>query len=224
MRTMLLLVAAVALSLGVWTHSARIQKRAIDAIQRAHGTVFYDFHRTAPRTVSSVQTPGLQWLRAWLGQDYFNTAVHVQLYRTPPDQGWVSAVNDLRSLETLLLSGENVTDEILDRLERQPHLQELHLTQGWVTDQGLANMVKFPNLRWLVMNHTAITDSGLGQVRKLEHLEELVLTGTAISDEGIPDLTAMVSLRKLDVRKTAITATGLNELRRKLPNCRVLWP
>jgi hypothetical protein len=223
LRTMLLLITAVALSLGVVVHNASVQREALQAIQRAHGTVFYDFHQTAPRTVSSVGKPtGPQWLRAWLDEHYFDTAVWISFFGTPNDDEWVSAVNNLPSLNTLLLSGENATDEILDRLRRSPKLEDLHLSGGQVTDQGLANLAKFPNLRWLIMNHTRIADSGLGHVRRLEHLEELILTDTAISNEGIDDLVAMTRLQRLDVRRTAITPDGLRELQKALPKCRVL--
>jgi hypothetical protein len=148
LRTMLLVITAVALSLGVVVRNAGVQREAVQAIQRSHGTVFYAFHQTAPRTVSSVgKSAGPQWLRAWLDEHYFDTAVWISLFGTPSDDGWVSAVNNLRSLNTLLLSGENVTDRILDRLRRSPQLEELHLSAGQVTDQGLTNLAKFPNLR-----------------------------------------------------------------------------
>ena len=225
LRTLFLFMVLFAMACSWFTvkmNRARRQEEAVKAIQRAHGTVFYDFHQIAPRTVSSAGKPrGPQWLRALLDEHYFDTAVQVNLFGTPNDDGWVGAVNDLPSLNTLLLSGENVTDEILDRLQRSPKLEELHLSGGRVTDQGLVNLAKFPNLRWLIMNHTRITDSGLVYVRRLKHLEELILTDTAISNEGIADLAAMASLQTLNVRRTAITADRLRELQQALPNCEI---
>ena len=224
-RGMLLLVVVLAIPIGFLSHGARLQREAVQTIESAGGTVFYDYHQIAPRTVSTGGQPwGPQWARERLGYHYFDTAVKVRLHLHDRPQGleWVAALNDLPSLNTLLLTGVNVTDEMLEQLDRSAALLELHLSGGRITDRGLENVAKFPNLRWLVMNHTQVSDAGVTHLRELHDLQELVLSDTMVSDQAIADLTALERLQKLDLRRTAISAEGIQAIQAALPGCQVL--
>lgn len=174
---------------GWQTHRARTQRRAIAAIQAAGGTVMFNHHEQGPRSWSSAGKPrGPAWLRKAIGPEYFDRAVYVGLFRTPADDSWIDAVNQLGTVKTLLLSGDNVDDATLERLAPSTALLELHLTGSRVTDQGLGQLAKFPHLRWLVLNNTKVSDAGLKTLVSLDELEELNLRSTSVTDEGVATL------------------------------------
>ena len=125
---------------------AKRQKESIRTIQQVGGSVWYDYHATAPRTISTAGKPREpEWLLKLLGEDFFHKPVNITLFGTPKDKGWGMAVNDLPSLKTLLLSGGNISDETLDHLSDLPNLEELHANSSSVSDEGLKNLKKFMN-------------------------------------------------------------------------------
>jgi hypothetical protein len=198
-RSLLILTIAIAIP-SSWLAVEMQQSEAVYAIQDAGGMMLCD-----PKIMG-------------------RPLVGVELYSPLKDDGWIDAIKKLPSLKTLVLSGEDITDETLDHLADLPNIEELQLTSRLVTDQGLKNLSKFPKLRLLSMSHAlSITDSGLVHVKKLKYLEELILFCTDISDAAIPNLSEMTSLKMLDVERTAITANGWNELKKVLPNCNVMW-
>jgi hypothetical protein len=192
-------------------------------IQAAGGTVMYDYHETAPRTMSTAGTPrGPEWLRRRLGSEYFDRPVSVTLFGAPPHEQWVQAVNRLPSIRYLLLSGKNANDGTLKLLKHSSNLIELHLTSTTVNDEGLKELVKFPELRWLVLNDTKISDAGVAHLSALGQLEELNLRGTRVTDASVAAICGIRNLQKVDLRGTHVSADGAQEIQRRLKNCRVL--
>jgi hypothetical protein len=228
LRTLMIIVTlfAVACSwLAVKMRQAKVQKSAVNTIELVGGMVWYDYQETAPRTFYALATTREpKWLRRLLSDDFFNKPVKVDMrFNSSKDDDWVKAINILPSLKTLLVYGQNVTDETLDNLSDLSNLEELRLSGGLISDHGLKNLGKFPNLHRLMMDNTQITDSGLSYVKNLKHLEELSLRYNIISDAAIPDLSKLSNLKLLDVERTAITVSGWAELKKALPNCKVLW-
>src|SRR5262245_8259132 len=96
LRTMLVLITALCIWLGFQVNAARRQREAVTAILNAGGIVAYDYQVVSRRQrtslapgISSWQdysfdsgraTPGPKWLRQYIGDDYFRTAVGVRFF------------------------------------------------------------------------------------------------------------------------------------------------
>src|SRR5262245_63470489 len=86
LRTLLLLIAALCVWLGIQVNAAHRQKEAVAAITKAGGTVIYDYQnlqlvdRAGITWDDSRLPPGPAWLRQRIGDDYFRTVVDVSLW------------------------------------------------------------------------------------------------------------------------------------------------
>jgi hypothetical protein len=123
LRGLILLVFVIALWLGWIVHKARQQREAVAALQKFGGFVHYDWEFIdGPVKVPrgnliwkpswGTLTPGRQpwapdWLRRALGDEYFQSIVHVSLYvdikKGLADASWVNigpADDALRKLST----------------------------------------------------------------------------------------------------------------------------
>lgn len=114
----------------------------------------------------------------------------------------------------------------LNYLKNLPLLDTLDLSGTEVTDDSLAVLSEFPALRKLDLRSTAIADRGAEKLRRITGLESLRLAGTRISDAGCVALGQINTLRELEIIGSAdpqlITDRGLYHLRGLL-NLQVLW-
>jgi hypothetical protein len=223
LRTFLFVVAVIALWLAWTAGRARTQRAAIESIQSVGGSIFFDYHEKGPRTWSTSGRPrGPEWLRQLLGTEFFDRPVYVGLFGTPADRVWIEGVNQLPTIKTLLLSGSDVTDDTLARLDGSRALVELHLTSAAISDDGLRHLRKFPNLRWLILNHTLITDAGAAHLSQLGKLQELDLRNTGVSDASISLILGIADLQQVDLRGTQVTPEGIRTIRHRAPKLLVL--
>ncbi len=98
----------------------------------------------------------------------------------------------------------------------------LDLADSRVTDAGLVHLHEYPKLRNVNLKGTRITDSGMISLGKLTHLDTLNISETVISDLGLIHLQALDNLRSLDLAGTLVTREGVSELRRSLPNLKII--
>src|SRR6476659_4651164 len=87
LRTLLLLITALCVWLGIQVNAARRQREAVAAILKAGGRVHYDYEIVPqpwpPKTLQTgiygidpqAKLPGPAWLRQGIGDDSFRTAV-----------------------------------------------------------------------------------------------------------------------------------------------------
>jgi hypothetical protein len=120
LRTLLVLVTALAVWLGYMTHRAREQERAVRAIQALGGTVVYDFEIDADdKRRFDAEPPGPKWLRRLVGPHYGTKVVGVGLGSS---DGKVTnkdleVLRSLRGIRGLTLNGNAaITDEGLDHV------------------------------------------------------------------------------------------------------------
>jgi len=159
-RSLLVLVVVVALPfswLAVEMRAARKQKEAVAAIEKLHGTLFWD-RPAVPR-----------WLRSLLGDDFFDNVDSIFLFGPKTGNAWLENLDGLSRLKTLALDRTQITDADLGRLEGLSHLQELLLERTEITDIGLEKLKGWSQLQKLSLYGTKVTDAGL------EHLGELKL-------------------------------------------------
>src|SRR5262249_27598356 len=142
LRSLFVVITILFAWLGMQANRAHQQRSAVAAIEKAGGSVHYDYQYDAKGQVSSASPPpGPEWLRKITGDDFFNRVVAV--YSNPEDQG--------------------LTDEMIRDITPLTKLQGLH----WfhceaVTDKGLGQLNKLANLRSLgLVDCPAITDERL---------------------------------------------------------------
>jgi hypothetical protein len=104
-RTFLIVITAIGIWLGVLTDKAQRQRRAVTRIREMGGWVAYDW-QTTPHLTS--HPPGPTWLRAMVGDDFFQEVTVVTFWDTAATD--LSPLADLPHLKELSIPGPYVTD------------------------------------------------------------------------------------------------------------------
>jgi Leucine-rich repeat (LRR) protein len=145
----------------------------------------------------------------------------------------------LKNLTSLNLYGTKVTDAGLKELAPLKNLNELNLNYTKVTDAGLKELAPLKNLTSLYVGKTDTslkvlreigllhslgrTSDGSGKrPTKPEEVTSFDLTGTGVTDAGLKELAPFKNLTSLYLRNTKVTAKGVAELRKTVPNFRVI--
>jgi hypothetical protein len=248
LRTLLLLITALCVWLGIQVTSARRQREAVAAIIKAGGTVFYDYEMVPDTPFGynvnkMLRPPGAAWLRQLVGEDYFRTAgvvwlpssaesavdqlaklSSVQAIRIEGEVIPLHTLAHLSRLRSLSLMGNRIDSLELSLLPNPARLTHLVLVVRNVDDAAMERISRFSNLEALWLKRTQITDVGLAHARKLSKLEQLYLDETAITDAGLQHLAALKKLRLLSLTGTHVSTAGVNGLRTSLPNAKIYGP
>jgi hypothetical protein len=241
LRTLLIAILGICLLLGWFASlrsSAKRQRRAVQAIEKAGGHVVYDYEYDGEGYAKQgASPPAPAWLLALLGDDFFADVVAVLYIKKNGHEGAIlhhlaelpdlksvdlcgtnttdhalGRIGDLKHLERLLLNKTKVSDTLLPRVARLKRLQDLKLRGTLVTDVGLECLHDSINLFSLDLGDTAITDAGLGSLRRLTQLRKLELSGTGVSDTGLPLLSGLNQLDYLGLCDTNVTDAGVAQL------------
>jgi internalin A len=207
-RGLLALVLVIGAGLGWIVRSARIQREAVAAIERAGGRVVYDFesNNVAPtpvgRRAAAVgklaapvgkhATPG--WLAELIGVDYFGHVTDVWLYPS-----------------------STANDAVFVQVGRLTRLQRLRLSQTRLDDAGLAHLTGLTRLSELDLGSTRVTDAGVAHLKRLTNLSQLYLYSTQVSDTGLSHMEGLTKLSELDLLGTNVTDAGVADLQRASP-------
>jgi hypothetical protein len=146
----------------------------------------------------------------------------LDLRRTPISDAAVVHLAHLTNLRVLNLEHTQVTGARFAKLATLRNLETLVLRQTPFTDEGLTCLQGLQRLKELVFEGTQITDTGLSRLARLTSLEKLDLRRTAISDMGVAHLTRLTNLKSLYLDDTRVTPAAIIELKRSLPNTRVV--
>jgi hypothetical protein len=194
-RALLVVVLVIAAGLGWLVRGARIQREAVAAINRARGSVKYDWEQHAGP--GKPRAP--KWLEDLLGVDYFEHVTEVEL--SPSSKS---------------------THDVLLQVENLHQLDRLNLDGTSVSDSDLAILKRLGNLSYLSLYLTKVSDAGLAQLKGLTALASLDLHGTKITDLALAHIKGMTSLRMLRLHRTQVTDAGINELERALPSLTIV--
>ncbi|XP_051538320.1 uncharacterized protein si:ch73-173p19.1 [Myxocyprinus asiaticus] len=161
----------------------------------------------------------------------------------------VSALAELRNLQTLHLDGTGVQENSLQCLATHPSLSALSLagipvTDGnqtleiisglrltqltlpgrhSVTDSGLTFLCRQSLLLELdLTDYTQLTDHGISQLASMTRLKKLSLSNTQVSDTGLQGLVSLKELQELCLDRTAVTSRGVAALVTHLPHLQVM--
>lgn len=212
LRTLMLVVAAWALALG-WLRApierGWRQKRAVAALTARGAGCWYEESKTA-------------WLKEVPGVDVFTPVIMV--LSNPPgiDDEAMAYLADLPDLKELYVRGTGVTDEGLVHVQGLKQLEELGLEWTGVRGPGLVHLTGLPRLWHLILGPANVTDEALVYVKQLTQVRRLDLHAPRVTDAGLAHLKEMRQLEVLNVTTSGVTRAGLDELRRALPNTKIL--
>lgn len=172
------------LLLGYWVHLAERQKASVKWVEENEGDVYYDFELDEDYLqLDGAMPPGPSWLHAFLGEDYLDAVIYVQL--SDAETTDLTPLARLSGLEYLDLSYAWVRD--LTPLGELSNLEVLRLyCANDVAD--LTPLAGLTNLKVLTLDHTQIQD--LSPLFDLKHLEHVSLECTPIAQEQVEELQA----------------------------------
>jgi hypothetical protein len=243
LRFLMLLVVLIAIPLAWKVNRVRHQREVVSVIARLDGDLLYDYQRRAITDGPTQQPAGPQWIRRFVGDDFFADVVQVQLSGAQVSDGTLARVVSLPELQLLGVRSDNVTDQGLAMVARKKSLMSLTLRSNRLTPAGIDYLAELPNLqflrcsglqvddRWiphlaklkslrtLVLSDTRITDEGLAGLRSMPMLDGLFFDDTPITDFGLEQLEVFTNLERLGLRQTQVTTGGIQRIQKALPAC-----
>jgi serine/threonine protein kinase/Leucine-rich repeat (LRR) protein len=133
----------------------------------------------------------------------------------------LAGLDGVQGLRELLMPNCGLTDDALSRLPRLRTLEHLVLDGNDIRGIGLAALAEQPALVDLSLGCPKLTDLSAKNLESLGHLKRLSLAGSSLTDIGLKSLAGLSNLESLDLSRTKATTTGIASLRKSLPNCRV---
>ena len=104
-------------------------------------------------------------------------------------------------LESLVVEGPGITNQLIPRIVEQQKLTSLTLKNTLVDDEGIAQLVDLKSLKIVELRVApVVTDRAMESLVKLPKLRAVRLVGGNITDRGVTTLLRAPQLRELDVR------------------------
>ncbi len=196
LRTLLILVALVALGLGLWVHPAEQQRRAIQTLRRAGAAIHY-----RPKDPADFK-------------DLRSCAVKAR----------VAGAEYLANLETNRRRPGSVPQALIDRPEAEWRQAEEAIAKenrpswlpGWLLPDDW-----FQHVRSVDLIGCQLKDE-VAALTNLPGLEYLNLNRSSVTDANVPELSLLKSLRSLRLLETEVSDEGERELQKALPHC-TIW-
>ncbi len=135
---------------------------------------------------------GIHTLLAWGGT--------VQTVRDPSWRGSFLSLlgwDAGKRVDSVALSGKQITDESTEILRRFPELRVLRLFECQVTNAGFQNLAPLEKLEHLDIHGTQITDAPLSRLANLPRLSTLVLDGVQLTKTSAVHLGNIHALNSL---------------------------
>jgi hypothetical protein len=190
LRTMLVLVTAFGVWLGIKVDEARRQKAAVEKLQALGVEVWYEHQRTANGGFDvRIDLAVPDWARDLCGDHFFQTVKGLFYVRR------------LGAGVTPEMSNP-ITDADLKCLADLPHLEQLIISRAPITDAGLAHLRHPERLRVVAIYMTQVGDSFVRRLKNAGRLESLVLDETQVTDDALAELTNLPHLQVLGLQHT----------------------
>jgi len=233
LRTLLLAVLALSLTLGWYVRQVELQRQAVAAVKNAGGDVFYDYELSAGKLDFQKKSPIPQALFDRLGIDFFHAVARVDTGPASSNSeaqtmdAAIARLPDLPRLQHLVVA--DASDDRLKAAAKLAQLERLAIVDdgGRITDEGLKELRHLRRLKCLWIEGVGgLTDESLDTISTLEDLEVLSL-GPARPGSADPDFTEiglahLARLKNLKVLRIQGCDEGeFARLRKALPNCEV---
>ena len=220
LRTLLLLLTAVGVWLGLTVEQARRQRQAVTAILSAGGTIKYvhDEHFDLPQSAP----PGPRWLRRLIGDEFFFHVDGVIFRESRAKPSDLVHLKTFRKLRLLSLAGIKVSDDdVRNVVAHHPALIWLDLGDTGVSDKALAYLAPL-KLTWLGLSGNELSDASLVHLRAFPGISVLVLGRNKLRGDGLAHLAAMRKLKTLNLSENPLQAEALRQVS-KLGGLEVLY-
>jgi hypothetical protein len=196
LRTLLLVITAFCIWLGLHVRDARRQQQAVKAVLAVRSRISsprieyrHQFTRRGQPITGQGEPIWPTWLLKLFGEDLFLTAVGVSF------------------------DGTNASDADLKPLVSLSHLHRLDLEYTTITDNGLAFIDShFPSITRLDLQDTQISGAGLKHVAALKHLEILLLGKLEASSQELRSIASLSNLQSLAIRQSKLEDGALKFL------------
>lgn len=206
---------------------ARNVRQAVDEVRKAGGEVFLTERNSLITKVSdllgedlgagvtevrfqgteSVMRPNLAPLA------HFSELKCLTFYNADIRDEDMVHLSELRQIEQLEITGEQLTNAGLRHIEKMTRLVSLlSIDCPRIDDDGLASLSGFHRLIQLDLSRTRISGRGLQYLHGLSSLLALDLSYTQLDDVHVHEVTKFVKLERLELAGTRITSKGLSDL------------
>jgi hypothetical protein len=119
------------------------------------------------------------------------------------------ALSALPELARLSLSGAGITDETLQGLPPECHLEWLQLTDAAVTGKGLSKVTALSGLTMFYSQRSPIDAAGLEDIAKINSLETLTLIRSRLKQLDLEALRIMTNLQDIGISDRAFVLNPL---------------
>ena len=166
LRSALVLVFVVALTLGWFAWDVRDQRETKETILRHNGVFFYEYE---PQTVTQYErvnwTPA--WLRKAIDEDYFHDVTMIRIEGEQFGDAELERLEALDRIEALGIVQTAITDDGLRHLRGRKALKSLWLGGNWIGDAGIDNLglETLPNLEVLEIRQTLVSEAKVAEIQ-----------------------------------------------------------
>lgn len=196
---------------ALWLSQTSVSDRGLALFQQCRGLKAIDISQT------KVTGPGLAHFAECRNLEH----VSVWFTRIPLEDFLPLADKPFKHLN---FGGNSAfSDEWLSHFTHLENLELLNLRYTNVSNEGLAPLQQYRKLKFLSLGNTKVTDVGLDYLKNCTELEDVLLTETNVTDAGVKLFANCKNMKNLELEKTKVTTTGIEELKRSLPQCRILW-
>ncbi len=137
------------------------------------------------------------------------------------DQGIINLAK-LPELNALLLKDmPQLTDECLKAVVSGKSISTLVLRGDRITDAGVALLPAQGQLNTIDLSSTRVTNHGVENLAKISSLRNINLSETSIGDDCLPAMVSMTALKTLNIASTSISPAGVREIKAALPTCQI---
>ncbi len=213
MRTMLVVVTLLCVLLALVIVPAQRQRRAVQKIRASssRSEAVYDYEYQGPHGWSA-ELRGPEWLRHWVGVDYFQQVVSVRLELKRGDEVTPNELADLPGLRQLAVYGMPITDDGLRTLACLRKMESLWFESNQITDDGLEYLSSLTELKSLGVVSNQVTGEGLRPLVAPGKLESLFLQSDSISPRGMEAVAHFANLGRLSLYSDGLTDECLKPL------------
>lgn len=213
-RAMMIVVLIVGGGLGWTVYRARVQRDAVAAIEKAGGSVVYEWDWKDSRSPARGRRRVPRILIEYFGRDYFGSikCVHLRnLNGAVTTDSLLEHVAQFDRLEYLGVACGPLSDEGPMNLRRLTHLKDLVVYTS-MTGASLKCVRGMTELKELRLCNSSVTDADLVHVKDLTGLETLQLGSPYVTDEGLKLLEGLSNLKLIDLDSSQVTSAGLSRL------------
>lgn len=194
-----------------WENLRRLRTDGVHTVPSFHGTGLQhlaDLSKIEELDIWNCSDAGAVWVAKCANLRRFRCGAQ---YFT--DRG-VAALQGLKHLQRVDISGTNLTDVALKSLSRISSLEEVSISYArQVTDDGLEALGSLKSLRILELARVRIVGTGLKGFKRHPSIEVLDLSWTNLALIGLENLATCERLRLLDLEGCKLISTaGLSRI------------